>query len=112
MNALRLPEKDPGETLVLCWDFTEDLEEQDSPELTITGIPDIAISVDQSLRRGTDSNVGDMLVGSPQVVGNQVLQAVTLGVDGVDYKIRCAVSINSSPTVVLYKTSLLPVRVQ
>lgn len=112
-NAKRLPEKDPGETIVLCWDFTDEFPEgQDSPTPQITGVPDIVVTVDRSLYRGSDPAVGSMKVSSPQVIGKQVLQAITAGVDGVDYKVRCAVDIDSSPTTRLYKTSILPVRVQ
>lgn len=112
-NAERMPKKDPGETIVLCWDYTEDLDQDpDSPAIGITGVPDIEIWVDQSLRRGADPAVSSMLVGSPQVIDKQVLQAVSAGVDQVDYKVRCAVAIDSSPGLLIYKTSILPVRVQ
>lgn len=115
MNAQRLDEKDPGETVPLSWDFAADLgaETGDSPSPGITGSPTISITVDNSLRRNTDlSDLDDMKSGSPQVDGTVVTQMITGGVHGVDYKVRCSVGINSTPAAALYKTSILPVRTQ
>ena len=111
MNSKRLPEKDPGETIVLCFDFTAELDPED-PLAVITGVPEMAIVVDTSLRRGEDPDVDDMLIGSPVVEGNQVLHALTAGVDQVDYRIGCTVDIDSVPGARLSMSSIVPVRVQ
>jgi hypothetical protein len=109
-NAKRLSEKDPGETIVLCWDFSAELP-ADDPDAEITGTG-IVIVVDTSLRRGADPLVDDMLLGLPEIVDKQVLQALTAGVDQVDYKVRCAVDLASVPVTRIYKSSIVPVRAQ
>jgi hypothetical protein len=53
-----------------------------------------------------------MLSGDSVIEGSVVLQAVSGGVDGVDYKIVCTVEIDSEPRTVLRKSSVLPVRNQ
>jgi hypothetical protein len=109
MNAKRLEEKDPGETVPLSWDFTDDIA--DIGDFTITTAT-IEVSVDRSLSRGTDPTPSALLNSSPQIDGFVVAQSITGGLDGVDYKVTCKAQIDSTPVSTIYKTSILPVRTQ
>jgi hypothetical protein len=107
-NAKRLDEKDPGETIVLCWDYTADLGE----EGTIDGTPVIVISIDNDLRRNTEDPITLVPVGAAAVDGKTVLQAVSGGADGIDYQVQAQAPASGTPASLIYKTSLLPVRYQ
>lgn len=113
MNSKRLPEKDPGETIILSWDFGAELD-PDDPQAIIMGVPETAIVVDTSLRRGEDPDVEDCLIGLPEVAtGSKIVaQAMRLGVDGVDYRVRCAVDVGTIPGARLVMSSIVPVRRQ
>lgn len=108
MNAKRLDEKDPGETVPVSWDFSTDLGD----DADIDGTPVITIAVDRSLRRNNDASVTLETTGTPQVSGKVVTQLVTGGVHGVDYKVKCAIDVDSTPAAHLFKSSILPVRNQ
>lgn len=110
MNAKRLEEKDPGETVPLTWDFTDDIA--GIGDFNIAGIPEIVCVVDNSLRRNADPSPSDMVNSTPDVTDKIVAQSITGGVHGVDYKITCKVAIDSTPESLLFKTSILPVRRQ
>ena len=109
MSAKRLEPKDPGETVPLSWDFTDDLNDAE-----ITGTPDIVVAVDNSLFRGNDPDVSDMLEGIAEVdtAKKIVTQLVKGGIDRVEYKVTCKIDTNSTPPGRLFKTSILPVRSQ
>lgn len=103
----RLSEKDPAEIVPLSWDFTLDLG-----EATIEGTPVITCAVDRSLRRNNDADTSDMLYGDPQIVDRVVVQLVRGGTHGVDYKVKCGIVPSSTPSALIFKTSVLPVRNQ
>ena len=75
---MSLPVKDPGESIVMEFDFTADLPAVAAATVTIT--PDA---------RGGDPNAAAMLVGMPQVAGAVVRQRVQGGIAGVAYVPRC-----------------------
>jgi hypothetical protein len=110
MNAKRLPEADPGETIPLSFDFTTDLGAVGAT--AIVGTPTVEPSVDNALRRNTDPTPADTLNGSVQVVGNVVIQSVNGLTDGVDYKFQCWIDTDNVPPQRIAKTSILPVRAQ
>lgn len=70
--------KDPAETVVLTFNFAPDLIAGE----TLTGTPTIALV---QYSGAADPALGSMLVCSPQLSGNNVLQTVTLGVNGANY---------------------------
>jgi hypothetical protein len=107
MNAKRLSEKDPDETVTLSWDFESQIGEE-----IIIGEPQVFIEVDNSLRRNTDADPDSMLEGAPQVDGTNVLQSVSGGIAGVDYKVTARIQDSSTPNQTLEKSSVLPVRWQ
>jgi hypothetical protein len=69
--------KDPAESLVITFDFSDELAAVDSA------------SVSLSVISGTDPASATMLEGPAQVSGATVMQRVRLGVDQVNYKIKC-----------------------
>lgn len=92
--------KDPEETLVVTFDFTKDLD----PGETISS-PTVTVAIDNG---GTDAAYQSVLSGSPTAAVGVVTQVVTLGVDGVDYRLQCKV--NTSGSRVLVLAAILPVR--
>lgn len=93
----RFDKKDPGETVVLTFDFTGEAPAVSAPTVAIThesGEPDAAFA--------------SVLEGSPQVSGGKVLQRVKAGVAGADYLLRCSASDGNGNTLV--RAGLLMVR--
>ena len=90
----RYDSKDPGETITMGFDFSE-AGTPSNPEVSIT------------VRRGEDADPAAMLVGSPVVSGNLVLQKAMGGVDGVDYAVRCLADVDGDRLLI---DSILPVR--
>lgn len=75
------PAKDPRETIVVTFDF--------SGVATTVSNPVISLS----LSSGADINPASMLLGTPVISdSNKVLQRVTGGNDGADYRITCLIT--------------------
>ncbi len=70
--------KDPAESVVVEFDFAS--------ELAAVGSAAVSISI---LGPGTDPNLLDILDGAAQVSGTSVLQRISGGVAGLNYKLRC-----------------------
>lgn len=73
------PEIDTEEIKVAVLDFDRDLE----ASVTVASVA-IAVTVHQ----GTDDSPNLVLVGTPQILGRQVLQRIKGRVDGCIYKLR------------------------
>ena len=67
----------PGESVVLAFDFANQLPEG----VTVASVDSVAVSV----YRGTDPAPESLPAGAPALVGADVLQMVEAGVTGVDY---------------------------
>ncbi len=89
--------KDPGETVVLGFDFANLTDTPTSPTITATRHAGTA-----------DASPSAILSGSPSISGTQVLQKVTGGTAGTDYLLRCEVDGPSGTHYVL--AGVLPVR--
>lgn len=68
--------KDPGESVVLEFDFSNEL----------TSIVSVTVAV--SVASGVDLLPANVLDGAPQIVGRKVRQRFSNGVSGVRYKFR------------------------
>ncbi|MGE0350953.1 hypothetical protein [Hydrogenophaga sp.] len=91
------PEIDAEEIKVAVLDFDRELEDAET-------VASVAITV--TVHKGTDDSPQAVLVGSPQLVGRQVLQRITGRVDGCIYKLRArAMDTNGLAHVIPY---LLP----
>lgn len=89
--------KDPGEIVILGFDFAALTGTPTSPTITVTrhaGAADAAPSA--------------ILSGSASITGTQVLQKVTGGTAGTDYLLRCEVDAPDGSHYVL--AGVLPVR--
>jgi hypothetical protein len=72
--------KDPGETIVLGFNFAPDLNAGE----TLTGSPTISLGQ----YSGTpDPSMPSMIVGAAQTSGSLVLQTVTMGMSGNNYSV-------------------------
>lgn len=75
------PAKDPRETIVVTFDFSAVAATVSNPVVTL------------SLSSGTDINPPAMLLGTAVVSdGNKVLQRVTGGNAGADYRLSCLIT--------------------
>lgn len=90
------PIKDPSESIVIEFDFVEELAAIDS---AVT-----AIAIHGS---GVDPDVASMLDGALQISGTSVLQRVRAGVPGVDYTLRCVATRGAD---VIVRADNMPVR--
>lgn len=90
------PIKDPAESVVLEFDF--------SSEMSAIGSAVVSVAVHGS---GTDAAVATIPDGAPQISGTSVLQRISNGVAGVDYKLRCQATSGSD---VLVRADVMPVR--
>lgn len=97
--TIRWEDKDPGDVIVVEFDFTKDLGAE-----ALTN-PDVAITV----AVGADPAAAAMLVGAAQVVGGRVLQRVQSGVDGADYAFQCTADIGADRLTI---EAILPVRLR
>lgn len=88
--------KDPEESVVLEFDFSSELAAIDSATVSV------AVA-------GTkpDANASLVLDGPLQINGTDVFQRMSGGVDGVDYKFRCAGTRGSD---VIVRTGIVKVR--
>ena len=97
----RLSAKDPSETKTVTFDYA-----REHPGATLT-----APVVTPTVHAGVDATPSAVLLGSPQVQGQRVLQQVHGGVGGVDfvdYLLTCTATVNGGPASV--RTAILPVR--
>lgn len=90
-----IPQKDPSESILVEFDFAGELTAPASAVVSIAAL------------NGTDPAVGSMLDGSPVIVGTVVSQRVKLGVDKLNYKIRCEATQGVDVRV---RAAILPVR--
>ncbi|MDE2101733.1 MAG: hypothetical protein KGL39_31090 [Patescibacteria group bacterium] len=95
--------KDPGESLVLTYDFTLGIPSGK----TLSGTPTVAITV----RAGTDANASAVLAGGNSLnsASTQVYVPVAGGVNGVDYEIKVTIATTDTHTT-LVLSGVLPVR--
>lgn len=77
--------KHPAETKLVRFSYSKDLE----AAATIT-----SATVTCTTDSGTDAVPGNVLVGLPQIVAQEVLQRVTGGIDGVSYHLQCLATDN------------------
>ena len=95
------PPKDPAEVIVAAFDFSAEVGSAEQ----VTGAPLIEVA----LISGIDPAPSAMRLGSPVLAdGAVVRQALSGGVAGCTYKIRCQVTLDSGRVLVLAAT--LPVR--
>lgn len=87
--------KDPGESVVIDFDFSSELSGVDSATVAV------------SVYTGTDPAPAAVLEGPLQILGKSVLQRVGGGVSGVSYKLR-AVATKGSDKIV--RTDILEVK--
>jgi len=97
--STRLPVKGTHESVVLVFDFSA------SSAASIT-VQLMEVSIELGV--GVDPNVSSFATGAPQVSGTKVLQRVTGGVDGLDYRVECTVLTDTGDT--LSVASIVPVR--
>jgi phage gp36-like protein len=94
--TIRWEDKDPGDRILVEFDFAKDAASVSSPDVIIT------------VQTGEDASPAAMLDGAPQVVGAKVLQWLIGGKDGVDYALQCTA--NGTGGAVLTIEAVLPVR--
>lgn len=101
----RYPDKQPGESVVVLFDF--------SKEAASVSSPSVECVVLWSESETPDPNPGDVPSGSPQISGTNaahVLQRMAGGKDMTDYALRCTgLGPNGD---VLIVDAVLPVRVK
>lgn len=90
----RFDTKDPDEDVTAGFDFT------------LMGAPSAPV-IEVEVIEGADPTPAAILLGSPTIIGSQVFQRITDGVDGVDYALRCFATIGSDK---LLLDAILPVR--
>lgn len=90
-----LPEKAPAESVVVQFEFSDELVAIDSAVVSI------------AVRDGADPAAAAMLVGALQIQGASVLQRVGAGVDQVNYLLRCVATHGED---VRENSAMLPVR--
>lgn len=91
MTIRTLGPKDPSESEVVTFDFTNKLRGE-----ALSSIVGVTISVEN----GVDPSPNAMLSGAPVLSGAKVLQAIVGGVDGVNYYLRCQVQTTGNRTPV------------
>jgi phage gp36-like protein len=76
--TMRWQDKDPGDSIVVEFDFSDDATAVTSPTVTVTVLS------------GEDPAADAIKVGAPTVDGAIVRQRLTGGLDGVEYGLQCA----------------------
>jgi hypothetical protein len=94
-----LPAKDPAEIITIPFDFSSEIG-----ELAIVGQ---AVTI--TVETGADPDVASMLNGAATIAASDVLQSVKLGVNGVNYALRCLATLSDGQKLV--RAATLPVRV-
>lgn len=92
------PQKDPAEDIVLTFDFSAELNAGEA----IAGA-----AVAQNVQYGPDTTPGQLVCGSPSIVGAQVLLTASAGLPLVRYQVSVTATLNSGRILVLAGT--LPV---
>lgn len=89
-NTYYLQEKDPAEIIPLTW--------------TINNSSVISATTTVTVEIGTDASPNNILLISPIVDGNMVIQYITGGVNNVTYRIQTNITLadNSVLTIVSY----------
>lgn len=95
---MTLPDKDPAEIITIPFDF--------SSEIGAATISSVVVTI--TVANGTDANVAAMLNGAATISGSSALQSVTLGVNAVDYALRCLATLNNGQKIL--RAGTLPVR--
>lgn len=90
------PIKDPGESVVIEFDFTGEL----------SAVGTAVVEID-TMDGAVDPSVASVKDGAHQIVGTKVLQRASLGVSGINYAWRC-MGINGSDKVL--RSAVMPVR--
>lgn len=90
-----LPDKDPAESVVVEFAFDGELAAIDSAVVSIAVID------------GADPAAAAMLTGALQIQGTNVLQRISVGVDQVNYELRCVATHGADVRV---NRAILPVR--
>lgn len=90
----RFDTKDPDEDVTMLFDFTS---------IGVPTSPEIEVEVFS----GEDATPSAILLGSPSVVESRVYQRAQLGLDGVDYTLRCFAQIGTDRVLI---DAILPVR--
>lgn len=103
----RLDEKDPSETVDLSWDFVDELA-----GATLVSVVSVTVAIDNRLRRNTDPNPSAMLNGAAVYDGTVVVQSVSGGIHGVDYKFQAQIQTDDPTPQRISMFSVLPVRNQ
>lgn len=98
MNTQILPEKDAEESFVVEFDFES--------ELAGSSVASAVLSV--SVADGTDASPLSMLSGALAIVGADVKQLITGGINGNTYKLRCVATLANGQKRV--RAALLPIR--
>ena len=80
--------KDPGETIVLGFNFAPGLNSGE----TLTGSPTLSISLYSGV---PDPSMPSMIVGGGQISSALVLQTITLGMSGNNYAVTATCPTNS-----------------
>lgn len=93
--------KDPEETVILTFDFIKALDSAETIQSAVTTA---------LVHSGTDPSPGAIISGAASFSNQdgKVMQAVTGGVVGVTYAVRCKATTSSGKVLVL--AALLPVK--
>lgn len=95
MATKQISSKDPAETILVVFDFSE-----------LLTVIDSIVGVSIALKSGADTNASGMLQGEPQFDGTKVMQLIKGGVNGASYKLRAEVATGPEQFVL---TGILPV---
>jgi len=104
---MKFSPKDPLETITLSFDFTKDLSDPVTGEITKTIVPGSAV-LSVAMARGVDVNPNGIKNGALQISGTKVLQSCHGGIDENDYEWRAEIDANSGEHFVFHW--ILPVR--
>jgi hypothetical protein len=101
MTTKILSPKAPGELIPVVFDFTNLLG-----VLTIASVVSVGVETDA----GTDATPSAILSGSASIQDAYVIQHVTAGTAGVDYRLTATITTSGSPSRTLVLAAILPVR--
>lgn len=98
-QSTTLPFKDPGETLLVEFDFSAELAAGETIETAV---------ISCVLLKGYDVNPSGILADAAQLTTPKVFQLISGGVDGSYYKISCTASTSGGEIIIL--KAVVPVR--
>ena len=101
MSSTLLPEKDPRESVVVAFDFSDEAT-------ALVGTPQVSCVVFAG--NTTDATPGAMVSGSATPSGTQVLQRIQGGKSGNSYGLSCVATNSNGDTLV--RAAVLPVLTQ